>query len=228
VCRFYILMHIARLRKAMEVAPYLPNFDKFDERLTPEYYGRTTANMPIVRNNSEGKRILTLMRWGLLPAWAKDRDFQPQPVNARSETIDEKRIFREAFDRRRCLVPASAFYEWQGEKPPKQAYKIRPPGEDHFAMAGLWERWRASHDTEPLDTFTVVMTEANDIVRPIHERMPVILHPKDYSRWLDRAVPGFKVRDLLKPFDGKLVAEPTESPLKKKKDELPPPTDLFD
>jgi putative SOS response-associated peptidase YedK len=110
-------------------------------------------------------------------------------------------MFRQAVARRRCLVPADGFFEWQGSKPPKQPYFIHMRSDEPFAFAGLWERWRPdAPDAEPLDTFTILTTSPNELMSPIHNRMPVIIAGKDYDRWLDRTVETAGVADLLKPY----------------------------
>jgi putative SOS response-associated peptidase YedK len=126
----------------------------------------------------------SLLRWGLVPLWAKDLSFGPKCINARSETIATNNIFREAFERRRCLVPADAFYEWRkitGGKPVPYAVA---PQQGIFAFAGLWERWRSPGDGAILRSFTIVTGPANSLCRPIHDRMPVILPPEVWPLWL--------------------------------------------
>jgi putative SOS response-associated peptidase YedK len=133
------------------------------------------------------ERRLTMMRWGLVPAWSKDPFTGPKPINARAESAPDKPSFRQAFRRRRCLVPADGFYEWRlpevkgGPKVPLIfCRRDRAP----FAMAGLWESWHGDEGLKLL-TFTILTTEANDLIRPVHDRMPVILLPENESLWLD-------------------------------------------
>ena len=118
------------------------------------------------------------LRWGLVPSWAKDETIATRLINARGESVAEKPSFRAAFRRRRCLVPANGFYEWQplGDRQGggKQPFYIHPVGDEFFALAGLWERWTRPGDGEAIDTFTIVTTEANAAMRPLHDRMPVI------------------------------------------------------
>ena len=142
------------------------------------------------------------LRWGLIPSWAKDMAIGYKLINARSETVAEKPSFRSAFKHRRCLIPTNGFYEWQplvGSKK-KQPYFIGLQNDDPFALAGLWERWE-SLEGDILETCTILTTTANELVSPIHDRMPVILQPQDYDQWLD---PNFKQADklkgLLKPY----------------------------
>lgn len=138
------------------------------------------------------------LRWGLVPSWAKDPTVATRLINARSETLAEKPAFRSAYKRRRCIIPASGFYEWKTEGKDKQPYYIHPagPGSEPFGLAGLWERW-ASPEGEPLDTFTIITTEANSAMAEIHERMPAILAPEDFGLWLSREVKLDLARELL-------------------------------
>ncbi len=139
---------------------------------------------PAVVFNEAGSTLLGAMQWGFVPQWAKSLDaLKSKPINARSETADTSGMFRDSFRSRRCLVPATAFYEWQGSKPPKQPWRIQPMDQELASFAGLWSRWKDAGGVE-LYTFAILTTEANDVVRPIHDRMPCILHPgKKRSGW---------------------------------------------
>lgn len=136
------------------------------------------------------------LRWGLIPAWAKDPGIGARMINARSETVAEKPAFRAAFRRRRCLVPATGFYEWRGESGRKQPYLIHAPDGAPFAIAGLWEHWQDPGGAE-LETCTLLTTEANEALRPLHDRMPVLLAPEAWERWLD---PALEAPDPLLPL----------------------------
>ena len=129
-------------------------------------------------------RALAPMRWGLVPSWAKDSKIGYRTINARSETAAEKPSFRSAFRRRRCLVPASWFYEWRREGGEKVPYRIRRRDGRPMAFAGLWERWKGSATEGPRTTFTVLTTGANEDVADLHDRMPCLLEPPDFDRWL--------------------------------------------
>ena len=122
------------------------------------------------------------MRWGLVPSWAKDSKIAHRTINARSETAAEKPSFRSAFNRRRCLVPASWFYEWQREAGAKVPYRIQRADHRPLAFAGLWERWTGSAAEPPRVSFTVLTTDANDDVAPLHDRMPCLIEPDDFER----------------------------------------------
>jgi putative SOS response-associated peptidase YedK len=170
--------------------------------LPPDYNVAPQTFQPVIRLDAEGERELAMMRWGLIPYWAKDAKVGYSTINARAETVASAPIFREAFQRRHCLVPADAFYEWQrldekGKK--KQAYAIARRDGEMMAFAGLWESWRDPATKQPLETFSVITTEPNELMQPIHSRMPVILPRGDWSRWLERVDPARPPVDLLRP-----------------------------
>jgi putative SOS response-associated peptidase YedK len=136
------------------------------------------------------------MRWGLVPPWADDLAIGNRMINARGETVDQKPSFRKAFASRRCLIPADGYFEWQKTADGKQPYLIELADGGVFAMAGLWEENRkVAGDAAPLLTCTVITTEANQMTGKVHDRMPVILEPEQYDRWLD---PGFRDAEALK------------------------------
>lgn len=152
--------------------------------LAPRFNIAPTQAAPVVRWSPAAEApALAFLRWGLVPAWAKDAAGAGRLINARAETAADKPSFRAALRRRRCLVPADGFYEWRAEGGAKQPYHIARPDHAPFAFAGLWERW--SRGAEPLETFTILTTDANAALRPLHDRMPVILDPADYDLWLD-------------------------------------------
>lgn len=166
----------------------------------PRHNAAPTQTLPVVRLGRAGERELVGLRWGLVPSWSRDPASGPHPVNARAETVAVRPAFRDAFRRRRCLVPADGFYEWQPVGRRKQPWLVRRKDGDLFAFAGLWERWHGA-GSEPLETFSILVTDANDLLQPLHDRMPVILAPGDYGAWLD--VSQFdraRLESLLKPF----------------------------
>lgn len=174
--------------------------------LTPRYnIAPTQAVATVLQNSQQEGRHLKMLHWGLIPSWAKDPKIASKLINARAETVAEKPSFRSAFRQRRCLVVADGFYEWQQQenKKQKQPYYFRFKDESPFAFAGLWERWEDPNGKE-IQSCTLLTTEANDLMRPIHHRMPVILSPKDYELWLD---PEVKKPELLQPL---LHPYPTE------------------
>ncbi|MCG8406769.1 MAG: SOS response-associated peptidase [Phycisphaerales bacterium] len=160
------------------------------DELMPRYNIAPTQNVPIVRKFAgEYCRRLDSLRWGLVPSWANDLKIGTRMINARSETVTEKPAFREAIRRRRCLVPATGFYEWKpepgaGGKPRKQPYLFHRCDDRVFAFAGLWDEWRDQEGTS-VETFTILTTEPNKLVRPCHNRMPAIIDRDGYDLWLD-------------------------------------------
>lgn len=143
-----------------------------------------------------------MMRWGLISYWAKEPSIGLRTINAKAETITTAPAFREAIKYRRCLVPADAFYEWQKlDAKTKQPFAIALKSNEPYAFAGLWEKWKDRKLGVELLTFTVVTTDPNEVVEPIHDRMPVIIPSKDYDRWLKPGDTDRPPIDLLRPFD---------------------------
>ncbi len=141
------------------------------------------------------------MRWGLVPYWSKDAKVGLRTINAKAETITTAPAFREAIKRRRCLVPADAFYEWQKlDAKVKQPFAIALKSGEPYAFAGVWERWKDPKAAEHLETFALITTDPNELVASLHDRMPVIIEPKDYDRWLTPGDPAQPPLDLLRPF----------------------------
>lgn len=133
--------------------------------------------------------------WGLVPSWSKDDKNSHHLINARAETIREMPSFRAAFHKRRCLVVATGFYEWKKLETGKQAFHIHRHNNDLFAFAGIWEHW--DHDQQTLYSCSIITTQAGDLMKPIHNRMPVIIHQSDYQRWLDKSADEHEVFGLL-------------------------------
>ena len=179
------------------------NVDVFDDSyLAPSYNVAPQSFQPVVRLDSEtGKRELTVMRWGLVPFWAKDAKMAFNTINAKAETIATSPAYREAMKRRRCLVPADWFYEWKKlDAKTKQPYAIAMKDAELFAFAGLWDKWKDKATGQTLETYTVITTDPNELMEPIHNRMPVILHRQDYERWLSPGDPAQLPVDLLRPY----------------------------
>jgi putative SOS response-associated peptidase YedK len=175
----------------------------------PRYNIAPTQPVAIVRRASSGDgREAALLRWGLIPGWANDPTIGNRLINARAETVAEKPSFRSAFAQRRCLVPADGFYEWQTQKGKKQPFYFRLRSGGPFAFAGLWERWAG--EEEIIESCSLLTTEANELVRPVHERMPVVLAVVEHERWLDpQPQPPGSLQALLRPYPAaEMVADP--------------------
>lgn len=154
--------------------------------------------LAVRQNRESGQREPAWLAWGLIPFWAKDPTIANRLINARSESAAEKPAFREAFKQRRCLIPSDGFYEWQKSGKQKQPYLITLAGDEPYAYAGLWERWQSP--AGPLETCTILTTEANDKLASLHNRMPVILDRHDFAEWLDPGRDPASLQHLFEPF----------------------------
>jgi putative SOS response-associated peptidase YedK len=168
----------------------------------PRYNVAPTQPILAVRAAADARRReLVRLRWGLVPFWSKGPDNRYSMINARAETVATKPAYRAAFAKRRCLIPADAFYEWRAGGRPKTPFAIRRRDHALFAMAGLWEHW---HDDagNAIDSCSIIVTDANPLLKPIHDRMPVILQPEHYRTWLDpHTAADDQLRALLKPAE---------------------------
>jgi len=195
--RFVQKTPLGEIQVLFETAGAVPN-------MPPRYNAAPTDNLAVVRFNPQTRlRALDLLRWGLVPLWAKDPSFGPKCINARSETVATNNIFKDAFERRRCLIPADGFYEWKklGGKEKPQPYAIVPAAGGVFAFAGLWERWKNPADGSILRSFTIVTGKANELCAPIHDRMPVILPPEVWPLWLgETEASAPELLALLRPY----------------------------
>lgn len=167
-----------------------------------------TQEAPVVRIGRDGAREAAMLRWGLVPAWAKDLKDGNRMINARSEGIEAKPAFRDALQRRRCIVPATGFFEWKDVGGRKQPFAITVPGEPLFCLAGLWERWKRG-EQDYVETFTIVTTDANEAVAGIHDRMPVIVPRDSIDAWLEG--PAEEARRLLRPYEGVMSLRPVRT-----------------
>ncbi|MBK7702247.1 MAG: SOS response-associated peptidase [bacterium] len=166
-----------------------------------------------VQESPDAPRTLRNLNWGLVPRWSRGPADGIRPINARAETAADKPAFRDAFQRRRCLIPADGFYEWQRQGGRKQPWLFRLKDEPGFAMAGLWETWTPPAGS-PLHTCALLTTDANDLMRPIHDRMPVILHRADFEAWLTAAPEAAPaLHDLLRPYPADQMTAWPVSPL---------------
>jgi putative SOS response-associated peptidase YedK len=188
--------------------------------LSPRYNIAPTQPVASVRLDPDrGGRVLVWQRWGLIPSWARDPSIGNRMINARAETVATKPAFRNAFAARRCLIVADGYYEWQKTAEGKQPYFIHRRDDAPFAFAGLWERW----GPERLESCTIITTAANASMRSLHDRMPVILQPADYSRWLDPAVrDGEALASVLRPArDDLLAADPVQPVVNNPRNDVP-------
>jgi len=180
---------------------------------TPRYNIAPSQPIAAIRIDPDtATRTLVMLRWGLIPSWAKDPKIGNQCINAKAETVAEKPSFRSAFKKRRCLVIATGFYEWQVQGRAKQPIWIGLRSKRPFAFAGLWEQWKPP-EGEPLETCTIITTEPNDLMAPIHNRMPVILSPASYDQWLDLSFQQVEpLKALLRPYPSEeLTAYPVST-----------------
>lgn len=169
----------------------------FKGEFAPRYNIAPQSEVPVVFNHRAAGRVGRLARWGLIPHWAKDAAIGHKLINARAESVAEKPAFRTAFRRNRCLIPASGFYEWQATPRGRQPFYFHPAEAGLMAFAGLLEHWRSAD--EDIVSCAIITTAANALARPIHERMPVILAPADYARWLAPDTPLEDAQRLLAP-----------------------------
>jgi putative SOS response-associated peptidase YedK len=180
--------------------------------LSPRFNVAPTQEAPIVRVRSSGGRVLEMRRWGLVPPWAKDVAVGARMINARVESVAERRAFRGALGRRRCLVPADGFYEWQGRAGRRRPHHLALPDGGLFAIAGLYERW-VGPGGEAVDSFTLLTRPAQGAVAALHDRMPLIVDPAGYAAWLDRASgdPTALLAGLPEALGARLVARPVDT-----------------
>lgn len=175
------------------------------ENWGPRFNAAPTQDLPVLLRSSDGERRLGPMRWGLVPFWADDPSIGNRLINARSETAASKPAFREAFARRRCVVPMDGFYEWRARavegasKPLKIPFWVHRPDRRPFGVAGLWERWRSDGGEEPLVTFTILTTAASPWMRPLHDRMPAVLDDAGVTTWLDGEADPDALQSVLAP-----------------------------
>ena len=169
----------------------------------PRFNIAPTQSVPIVRIDDSGRRRIDGARWGLIPHWAEDASIGNRLINARSETAASKPAFRSAVRRRRCLIPADGFYEWQRVDGRKQPYHLRFRDRRVFAFAGLWERWSTAKHPTPVESCTILTTAPNPTVAPIHDRMPVILPDDAWGLWMSAdELGGDVLSTLLRPYPG--------------------------
>jgi len=191
--RFTLKTPVERLSEQFQFPKIIP--------LKPRYNIAPSQDVVVVRRMPDDReRKLTMLRWGLIPRWVKDPTRGSQPINAKAETAAEKPMFRDAFRRRRCLIPADGFYEWKQEGGRKQPVYICTKDRQPFAFAGLWEHWE-EQEGQFIESCTILTTEPNDLLAQVHSRMPVILDQNDYDLWLDPYVQEVsRLKPLLRPY----------------------------
>lgn len=190
--RFTLTSPAAQIQELFEVKS-LPE-------LQPRYNVAPTQDVLAVRLDEDGAREAMMMRWGLVPYWAEDLSIGSRMINARSETVQSKSAFKDAFERRRCLVAADGFFEWKKQGAIRQPYLIRMKDHRPFGLAGLWDRWK-NEDGEWVISCTILTTAPNELVEPLHDRMPVILHREEHEEWLDPRASTKHLREVLGPYE---------------------------
>jgi putative SOS response-associated peptidase YedK len=195
-----------RLSRRKQVVEEYFDTAPWDEEWSPRYNIAPTQPVPVIRQHpKEPVRQLSLMKWGLLPSWAKDASGAAGMINARSETAATKPAFRDALKSRRCLIPADGFYEWKRDGKIKQPFCFEVNDGELFAFAGLWDRWRDPAGNW-IKTCSILTTTSNAVTSALHDRMPVILDPDNYDFWLDPGMTDAQVvSELLEPCDARLM-----------------------
>lgn len=174
------------------------SLDASELDLPARYNAAPTQKLPVITNKDP--KTLQLFRWGLIPFWAKDPAIGNRMINARGETLLEKPSFRTPMRKRRCMVPSDGFYEWKKTADGKVPHHIRLKGGTPFTMAGLWETWKDGEGV-PIHSFTLITTDPNELVQPLHNRMPAILRPADRETWLNPDVPAEDAIQLIHSYD---------------------------
>ena len=216
--RYTLSVPLSNLVDSFDVDP--PDFE-----YPPRFNIAPTQDAPVIAQDQEGRRM-GLLRWGLVPGWAKDVAVGSRMINDRAETVADKTAFRKAFRSRRCAVPADGFFEWMktegegGGGIVKVPHWIHQAGAKPFLMAGLWEKWTPQGGS-PLFSFTIITTEAVPEIRKIHPRMPVILSRESTNSWLDPQSEVGTLQSLLQPFRGGLEAHPVSSFVNSPRNDLP-------
>jgi putative SOS response-associated peptidase YedK len=195
-----------RLSRRKQVVEEYFDADDWQDDWSPRYNVAPTQSIPVIRQHpKEPVRQLSLMKWGLIPSWAKEASGAAGMINARSETAATKPAFCDPLKLRRCLIPADGFYEWKKEGKTKQPFCVEVKEGELFAFAGLWDGWKDASGNW-IRTCSILTTTPNAVTSPVHDRMPVILHPDSYDPWLDPGMQNVKaISELLKPFDARLM-----------------------
>jgi putative SOS response-associated peptidase YedK len=195
--RFTLTLLLAELEKRFLI-------DEVMASIQPRYNIAPTQNVAVIINKENPGRVLTEMRWGLIPSWADDPKIGFRMINARAETVAEKPSFKRALTSRRCLIPADSFYEWKKNGKTKTPMRIMLKEEKPFAFAGLWEKWTDPKIKMEIRSCTIITCEANSFMKPIHDRMPIILSEKAEALWLDSELKDpTKLKEVLVPYPAK-------------------------
>jgi putative SOS response-associated peptidase YedK len=188
--------------------------DKFEEyfglqvdvRLPRNYNVAPSQDIVVIRNEADNKKKMDFLKWGLVPFWADDPSIGHKMINARIESVGDKPSYKQAYKNKRCLIPASGYYEWKKEKEGKQPFYIKRYDSNPLAFAGLWEKWTDDQTGEELQTCTIITAPADELNARIHSRMPLILNPANYDSWLDRYLNDYeKIDALLEPLSSELL-----------------------
>jgi putative SOS response-associated peptidase YedK len=195
--RFTLTILLAELERRFRIEEIMAD-------MVPRYNIAPTQNVAAILNKENSKRALTEMRWGLIPSWADDPKIGNRMINARAETLAEKPSFRQSLAKKRCLIPADGFYEWKKNGKTKTPMRITLKNQEVFAFVGLWDTWNKNTKGETVNSCTIVTCEANSFMKPIHDRMPVILRKEAEEDWLDmNIVDPAKLLKLLTPYPAK-------------------------
>lgn len=170
-----------------------------------------SQQLPVITNDEPER--LQFFSWGLLPHWAKEKSYKHKTINARAETLTEKPMFKQLVNQKRCLVPVDSFYEWRTSSAGKTPYRFLLKDEGLFCFAGLWDEWADRETGEVIWSYTLITTDANELMRPIHHRMPVLLHPEEEELWLSDASADDHLLSLLNPYPSEEMKAYPVSPL---------------
>lgn len=195
-------------RFALTVSP--ENISKYFhvEDVTEEIHQYNIAPGQLIKSiiqTPNDKRKITSMKWGLIPSWTKDPSKGVKTINARAETVHTKPSFRNAIRYRRCIIPASGFYEWEKVEKRKVPYYIHLKSNEPIGFAGLWDKWKGNNGSV-IESCTILTTSSNNLLKPIHDRMPVIIHPNEYELWLDREMnEPDKLKSIFQPYPSEML-----------------------
>ncbi|NHZ69726.1 MAG: hypothetical protein GWP20_00635 [Thermotogales bacterium] len=200
--RYNLITDAAALMDFFDIEQALFDTSRFE----PSYNIAPGRNVAVVRDGPNGRELVPV-RWGLVPHWSKESSTKYSTINARAETVAEKPTYRDAFKSRRCLIPATGFYEWKRDGEQKIPHHIQLPGGGLFAFAGLWDHWEKQE--EGFDSCSIIVTTANEIMKPVHDRMPVILNQAYYNAWLNPAHGNrAQLQSMLVPYAGTMDVYP--------------------